>query len=165
MKKFIVICFLFIHIILPAAAERTYTADFLTFGTGARPLGMGNAFTAIADEASTTYYNPAGIAQLTHHEFNFMHATLVQTLQRMMSQVTFIHFPRRQLSVSVGSVLVWMIYRLQGFPLPVEPLVLTTVLMFLVPLAIQVMPFYSVERGISQLYREIFLSISGPVSS
>ena len=68
--------FISIYVIPSAAAEQVYTADFLTFGTGARPLGMGNAFTAIADEASTTYYNPAGIAQLTHHEFNFMHATL-----------------------------------------------------------------------------------------
>ncbi len=69
-------CFLFILGVMPKVSAETYTADFLTFGTGARPLGMGNAFTAIADEASTTYYNPAGIAQLTHHEFNFMHATL-----------------------------------------------------------------------------------------
>ena len=61
---------------MPIAYGQTYTADFLTLGTSARPLGMGNAFTAIADEASTAYYNPAGIAQLTHHEFNFMHSTL-----------------------------------------------------------------------------------------
>ncbi len=73
---FLLVCFLFIFGVLPKVSAVTYTADFLTFGTGARPLGMGNAFTAIADEASTTYYNPAGIAQLTHHEFNFMHATL-----------------------------------------------------------------------------------------
>ncbi len=76
MRKKLFILILFLHNVLPLAAEQTYTADFLTFGAGARPLGMGNAFTAIADEASTTYYNPAGIAQLTHHEFNFMHATL-----------------------------------------------------------------------------------------
>ena len=78
MKKVVIIFLLLIFITFTAAAEQTYTADFLTFGTGARPLGMGNAFTAIADEASTTYYNPAGIAQLTHHEFNFMHATLAE---------------------------------------------------------------------------------------
>ena len=76
MKNLLFICLFKILITLPAAANQTYTADFLTLGTGARPLGMGNAFTAIADEASTTYYNPAGIAQLAHHEFNFMHATL-----------------------------------------------------------------------------------------
>ena len=73
---FFLVCFLFMLGVMPKVSAETYTADFLTFGTGARPLGMGNAFTAIADEASTTYYNPAGIAQLTHHEFNFMHATL-----------------------------------------------------------------------------------------
>ena len=76
MKKYILISILFLFIMLPIAFGQTYTADFLTLGTGARPLGMGNAFTAIADEASTAYYNPAGIAQLTHHEFNFMHSTL-----------------------------------------------------------------------------------------
>ena len=76
MRKTFVLCLLFLLGVLPVVSAETYTADFLTFGTGARPLGMGNAFTAIADEASTTYYNPAGIAQLTHHEFNFMHATL-----------------------------------------------------------------------------------------
>ena len=76
MRKVSVLCFLFILGVMPKVSAETYTADFLTFGTGARPLGMGNAFTAIADEAGTTYYNPAGIAQLTHHEFNFMHATL-----------------------------------------------------------------------------------------
>lgn len=76
MKKILLISVLFVHIILTAEAEQSYTADFLTLGTGARPLGMGSAFTAIADEASTTYYNPAGISQLSHHEVNFMHSTL-----------------------------------------------------------------------------------------
>ena len=76
MKKILLISVLFIHIILTAAAQQSYMADFLTLGTGARPLGMGSAFTAIADEASTTYYNPAGISQLSHHEVNFMHSTL-----------------------------------------------------------------------------------------
>ncbi len=76
MRKILIVCILLLSGMLPVVSAETYTADFLTFGTGARPLGMGNAFTAIADEASTTYYNPAGIAQLTHHEFNFMHATL-----------------------------------------------------------------------------------------
>ena len=33
--------------------------------TGARPLGMGNAFTAIADDASGGFWNPAGLIQWT----------------------------------------------------------------------------------------------------
>ena len=38
------------------------------FGTGARAIGMGEAFSAIADDASTIYYNPAGLAQMDHNE-------------------------------------------------------------------------------------------------
>jgi hypothetical protein len=38
------------------------------FGTGARAIGMGEAFSAIADDSSTVYYNPAGLAQMDHNE-------------------------------------------------------------------------------------------------
>jgi hypothetical protein len=35
---------------------------FLRLGNGARAAGMGEAFTAIADDATSIYYNPAGMA-------------------------------------------------------------------------------------------------------
>lgn len=40
-------------------------AQFLKIGTGARPMGMGGAFSAIADDGYAGYWNPAGFAQLT----------------------------------------------------------------------------------------------------
>lgn len=37
----------------------------LGMGIGARAMGMGGAFTAVADDASAVFWNPAGLAQLT----------------------------------------------------------------------------------------------------
>ena len=37
-------------------------------GAGARAMGMGGAFTAVADDATATFYNPAGLAQLKRPE-------------------------------------------------------------------------------------------------
>lgn len=45
----------------PASKTR---AAFLTLGAGARPAGMGEAFTAVADDASAVSWNPGGLAQL-----------------------------------------------------------------------------------------------------
>jgi long-chain fatty acid transport protein len=36
-----------------------------TVGIGVRATSMGEAFVAIADDCSATYYNPAGLGQLT----------------------------------------------------------------------------------------------------
>lgn len=53
----------------------TSSAAFLKIGVGARPVGMGEAFTAVSDDAHSIYWNPAGLAGLgrgvasfTHHE-------------------------------------------------------------------------------------------------
>ena len=39
-----------------------------TFGLGARTMGMGGAFLAVADEFTTLYWNPAGLAQIRKFE-------------------------------------------------------------------------------------------------
>ncbi len=46
----------------PARAAKSSSAQFLSLGFGARALGMGEAFVAVADDASSIYYNPAGLA-------------------------------------------------------------------------------------------------------
>ena len=47
---------------------------FLKQGVGARQLGMGNAGTAVADDASATFFNPAGLAFLKNCEISTMHS-------------------------------------------------------------------------------------------
>ena len=39
-----------------------------TFGLGARTMGMGGAFLAVADDFTTLYWNPAGLAQIRKFE-------------------------------------------------------------------------------------------------
>jgi hypothetical protein len=48
----------------------TSMANFLKIGVGARAAGMGNAFVAVADDASTLYWNPGGIAMLEQGEIS-----------------------------------------------------------------------------------------------
>ena len=43
----------------------TSRAAFEDVGVGCRPLGMGNAFVAVADDINATYYNPAGHVHTT----------------------------------------------------------------------------------------------------
>jgi len=44
----------------------TSAAQFLKLGAGARATAMGDAFTAMADDASALYWNPAGIRKTGH---------------------------------------------------------------------------------------------------
>ncbi|GAB4335650.1 MAG: hypothetical protein Kow0037_15880 [Calditrichia bacterium] len=49
-------------------ADAIRITDNLT-GIGARALGMGGAYSAVADDYSATYWNPAGLAQMRKMEF------------------------------------------------------------------------------------------------
>jgi len=49
---------------------------FMSFGAGARSLGMGKAFVALANDATATYWNPAGLSSVVRQEAIFLHAAL-----------------------------------------------------------------------------------------
>ena len=46
---------------------------------GSRPLALGGAFTAVADDANAMFYNVAGLQALNQHEVSFMNANLFGT--------------------------------------------------------------------------------------
>jgi long-subunit fatty acid transport protein len=52
----------------------TTAANFLEIGVGARALALGSAFTALADDPSTIYWNVGGLAKLKRHGFMFNHS-------------------------------------------------------------------------------------------
>ena len=75
-----VICFGFgcLRLDVPAFAQGQAGTDIavLKSGVGARPLGMGGAFTAIADNADAPYWNPAGLGNLSSSEITTMQTKL-----------------------------------------------------------------------------------------
>jgi len=62
----------------PSNAARTGTTDDpMTIGGGARPLGMGRAFVAIADDADAPFINPAGTAGISGPQLMTMFTNLM----------------------------------------------------------------------------------------
>lgn len=55
----------------------TTTADFLNLPIGARAAAMGGAYTAISEEASAIYWNPAGLVQISKLSALFMRTAYV----------------------------------------------------------------------------------------
>ncbi|MFC2061227.1 PorV/PorQ family protein [Elusimicrobiota bacterium] len=56
-----------------AGSVGTNRAEFLLIGVGARPSGMGEAFTAVADDVNTISYNPAGLGNIRDAQVTLMH--------------------------------------------------------------------------------------------
>lgn len=50
---------------------------FLTYGAGARALGMGRAFAGLADDATALYWNPGGLTGLRQNQVLLQHAMLI----------------------------------------------------------------------------------------
>ncbi|HSG29205.1 MAG TPA: hypothetical protein VLA34_12050, partial [Candidatus Krumholzibacterium sp.] len=74
------ICLMILLLPSHAAADK-YAGEFMALGGGARAMALGGAFLAIADDATATFWNPAGIADLyapgtgrESWEMTFMHS-------------------------------------------------------------------------------------------
>lgn len=74
-------CFLLLFLFLlnslshsQAFEEGKYGSDFLSVGGGARPLGMGSAFTSVSRDVLSGYWNPAGLSGLQSIQLVYMHS-------------------------------------------------------------------------------------------
>lgn len=79
----------------------TTGANFLKLQLSPRAIGMGEAFTAVADDAYALSWNPAGLAQLTASELVFTHT---QHIQNITEQHASIAVPTRYGGTWAGGV-------------------------------------------------------------
>jgi len=84
LKKIIIalltlMCFAGLH-----ASTNQAAAIFLTIFPGARPVGMGGAYVAVADDGFANYYNPAGLGFIEKKSFSLMHANWLPGLYPSM---------------------------------------------------------------------------------
>lgn len=63
--------------------------QFMAYGAGARALGMGGAFFAVADDATAAYWNPAALSLLERKEISSMQASLFEDTS--LSFLTYAH--------------------------------------------------------------------------
>jgi len=66
----------------------TAAAQFLKIGVGARAMGLGGTFTAIANDVSTIYWNPAGITNLKTTSIGFTHTQWFADISHDFAGVT-----------------------------------------------------------------------------
>ena len=57
-----------------SASATKYAGEFMKIPIGARAIGMGGAFSAVADDATAPYWNPAGMVFLPYREVVVQHA-------------------------------------------------------------------------------------------
>ncbi|MFH2202160.1 MAG: type IX secretion system membrane protein PorP/SprF [Elusimicrobiota bacterium] len=86
-------------------AARPVQAAFEDLGAGARAPGMGNAFTAVADDVSAYHYNPAGLGLLRRAQmstaFSRLHMGLTDGSNISLSQVAYAR-PVKKLGGTLG---------------------------------------------------------------
>ena len=93
---------------LSASIQNTYaetnTANFLRIGVGARAAGMGNAFVAIADDATAAYWNPACLNKLSQDQISLTLSDVITGAYQ--SFLNYVHIipanPKQTLAVSIN---------------------------------------------------------------
>lgn len=63
--RLFVLCLLLIFSLATGTSAEKYAGEFMALGGGARAMAMGGAFIAVANDATATYWNPAGIADFS----------------------------------------------------------------------------------------------------
>lgn len=84
MKRMLVTLLGITLLLLPAtlwAEDGSTGLAFLKLGVGARAIGLGDAYVGVSGDASSIYWNPAGLAQVENIDLMFMHSEWFQGIR------------------------------------------------------------------------------------
>ncbi|MFH1860157.1 MAG: PorV/PorQ family protein [bacterium] len=105
MQSKIWLCMIILVVIAGICEARSDTAaEFLTFGVGARAAGMGEAFTAAADDSTAVYWNPAGLACQSQRSIALMHNNLYPDIAKDMyyDSIVYAHPVDSKTAMGIG---------------------------------------------------------------
>ena len=89
------------------------TATFLRLEQGARPVGMGGAFTALAEGAQALWWNPAGIVHSQTRDATLSHTQFIEDISSQFG--SFVHPLPSKLGSAGYSFTYFQISGLEGF--------------------------------------------------
>lgn len=73
----------------PFGKTGTVALQFLKFGVDARAVGMGEAYTAVTDDISSVYWNPAGLAPAFENQVFVSHTNWVADIMHEFGAATY----------------------------------------------------------------------------
>jgi hypothetical protein len=82
---------LFTNVLFAATASEGKTGlSFLKVGVDARAVGMGEAYTALSEDASATFWNPAGLVNAAHSNVLFNHNAWIEGINGEFAAIAFV---------------------------------------------------------------------------
>ncbi len=111
--------FLLISATIGFADQGEYTFDALSYSVSARALGLGNALSCYADDASAPFWNPAELSSISKYSLSTAYSDLFGSFRAGLVKYNFIAYAQRV--EGIGTVgLGWMRVGVEDIPITGE---------------------------------------------
>ena len=128
------------------------TESTFSLGFGARAIGMGQAFTALADDPTAVFWNPAGLEFINQQSATFFHTTLFEGVQYDYLGYAYPTLDLGSFGIGIGRIGVSGLIRRDAFGEPEGEFTVDDYQVFFS--YAKALPWYSQEIQNKSLYKE-----------